>query len=182
VPSGPPVSDADERLRFIATPEALAELELTVEDLADPDLLSLVVEQQHPEFEQALEEDLDEIEVHGEWINPRLHLAMHEIVATQLWNDDPPEVWETATRLLQDGYDRHEILHMLASPVVGQVWGALHDELPYDRDLHLAALQALPGSWEKRRTARTAERRHTDGRKAARRAAKASRRRNRRPS
>ena len=31
-------------------------------------------------------------------MNPRLHLKMHEIVATQLWDDSPPEVWDTAAR------------------------------------------------------------------------------------
>ena len=81
-------------------------------------------------------------------MNPRLHLTMHEIVATQLWDDSPPEVWDTAVRLLDVGYERHEILHMLARPVSEQMWGALHDERPYDHERHVAALTALPGSWE----------------------------------
>jgi hypothetical protein len=106
---------------------------------------------------------------------------MHEIVATHLWDDDPPEVWGTAARLLDLGYDRHEILHMLAAPVAQQVWGAWHEERPYDRALHVAALQALPGSWERERTTTTGSRRHVDERKDARRAARAARRRNRRP-
>ena len=47
---------------------------------------------------------------------------MHEIVANQLWADDPPEVWQTATRLLAAGYERHEVLHMLASVVSDDVY------------------------------------------------------------
>ena len=115
-------------------------------------------------------------------MNPGLHLAMHEIVATQLWDDSPPEVWDTAARLLDAGYERHEILHMLGRLVSDQVWEALHDERPYDRERHVAALQALPGSWERERTTKTAIRRHDDARKRARRAARAARQRNRRPS
>ena len=109
-------------------------------------------------------------------MNPRLHLAMHEIVATQLWDDSPPEVWDTAVRLLEAGYEQHEVLHMLAGPVVDQVWGALHDERAYDRERHLAALRALPGSWERERTTRTAANRHDDAPKQARRAARTARR------
>ena len=35
-------------------------------------------------------------------------------------------------RLRDAGYERHEILHMLARPVSEQIWGAPHDERPYD--------------------------------------------------
>jgi len=52
-------------------------------------------------------------------------------------------VWATAARLLEEGYERHEILHMLGRPVSDQVWEALHEERPYDRERHVAALRAL---------------------------------------
>jgi hypothetical protein len=177
---GSPARDADARLGFVAEPAALAELDLTVADLADPDVRSLVIRHEHPELDRALREGRRELEVDGEPINPRLHLAMHEIVSTQLWDDDPPEVWATAARLLESGYDRPEILHMLAAAVAQQVWGTLHEQRPYDRDLHVAALQALPASWERERATTAGARLHVDERKGARRAARASRRRNRR--
>ena len=41
---------------------------------------------------------------------------------------------------------------MLGRPVSDQVWEALHNERPYDREQHLAGLRALPGSWERERT------------------------------
>ncbi|MGI8414493.1 MAG: DUF1841 family protein [Solirubrobacteraceae bacterium] len=176
---GSPIRDDDARLEFVAEPATLAVLDLTVADLADPDVRSLVIRHEHPELDRALRDVRREVEVDGEPINPRLHLAMHEIVATQLWDDDPPEVWATAARLLKSGYDRHEILHMLAAPVAQQVWGTLHEERPYDRDRHVAALEALPGSWEQERATTTAGRLHGDERKDARRAARAARRRNR---
>jgi hypothetical protein len=62
-------------------------------------------------------------------MNPRLHLIMHEI-ATQIWDDLPPEVWDIAVRLLEAGYGRHEILHMLGRLVSDHVGEALHDNRP----------------------------------------------------
>ena len=134
----------DDRRRFVADPDVLAALDLKFEQLSDPDVRSVVIRHEHPEFEQALKEDRRQIEGSDGPMNPRLHLTLHEIVATQLWDDSPPEVWDTAVRLLDAGYERHEILHMLARPVSDQVWEALHDERPYDHERHVAALHALP--------------------------------------
>ena len=170
----------DDRRRFVADPDVLAALDLKFEQLSDPDVRSVVIRHEHPEFEQALKEDRRQIEGSDGPMNPRLHLKLHEIVATQLWDDSPPEVWDTAVRLLDAGYERHEILHMLARPVSDQIWEALHDERPYDHERHAAALHALPGSWERERTTTTTTTRHDDARKQARRAARAARQRNRR--
>jgi Domain of unknown function (DUF1841) len=178
-PSGE--SSGVERRQFVADPTVLSDLELTVEDLADPDVRSHVIRAEHPEFEEALQSGLREVDLGHGPVNPRLHLAMHEVIATQLWDDSPGEVWETAVRLRDAGYERHEILHMLGRPVADQVWATWHDEQPYDHDRHVAALRALPGSWERERVARTANRQHEDARKQARRQARAARRRNRRP-
>ena len=171
----------DQRRRFVADPDALAALGLEVEQLSDPDVRSRLIRHEHPEFEETLKAGRREIEGVDGPMNPRLHLTMHEIVATQLWDDSPPEVWDTALRLLDEGCERHEILHMLGRPVSEQVWEALHEKRPYDRERHVSALRALPGSWERERTAKSAERRHDDARKQARRTARAPRRRNRRP-
>lgn len=170
-----------ERRRFVADPGVLTDLGLSVDDLADPDVRSVVIRHEHPEFEDALNDDLEEIDLGYGPINPRLHLAMHEIVATQLWEGDPPEVWETAVRLRDAGYERPEIFHMLGRPVTDQIWAAWHDDQPYDRARHVAALRALPASWERERTILSASKRHDDARKQARKDARAARRRNRRP-
>ena len=170
-----------ERRRFVADPEVLAALDLRVADLADPDVRSFVIRHEHPELEDALSDEIDEIDFGHGPINPRLHLAMHEIVATQLWEGDPPEVWDTAARLRDEGYERHEILHMLSRPMSDQIWAGRHDNERYDRARHIAALRALPGSWERERPALSATHRHEVARKQARRNARAARRRNRRP-
>jgi hypothetical protein len=76
---------------------------------------------------------------------------MHEIVANQLWADDPPETWPTARRLMALGYARHEILHMLGSVVSGEAWRTMQYKEPFDPDRFRAGLEALPDSWEAER-------------------------------
>ncbi|MGA2925751.1 MAG: DUF1841 family protein [Solirubrobacteraceae bacterium] len=164
----------------MADPQTLAAVGLSVEQLADPDLRAIAIRGEHPQFEQALAEGHEEIEGNDGPMNPRLHLAVHEVVATQLWDNSPPEAWDTAVRLLDAGYDRHEILHMLAGPMIEQIQ-ALRGQDTLDPQRHIAALRALPQSWERQRTIKTATKRHDEGRKQARRAARAARQRNRRP-
>jgi hypothetical protein len=164
-----------DRQQFVGAADVLAALGVTVEELADPDVRMMVRRHEHPEFEDALTQGLEEIDLGDGPMNPRLHLAMHGIVATQLWDDSPPEVWEAAVRLLNEGYGRHEILHMLGRSVSDQVWTALHDERPYDRERHVVALRARPGSWEQERATRTSAQRHNDARKQTRRNTRVSR-------
>jgi hypothetical protein len=101
-------------------------------------------------------------------MNPRLHLLMHEVVANQLWDNDPPEVWQTAQRLLAAGYERPEILPMLASVTSNALYETLHDNQPADPQAICQGLAALPESWEQQR-AEIPEQRHAN--RAERRAA-----------
>ena len=91
-------------------------------------------------------------------MSPNLHIAMHEIVANQIWDGEPPETWQTVQRLLEAGYDRHEVLHMLASIVSGDVYRALTEGQAHDPNATLAALAELPDSWERQRANIPAER------------------------
>ena len=61
---------------------------------------------------------------------------------------------------LRLGYGRHEILHMLAHPMASQIHAALTDERPYDHARHVAALRALPASWESQRAQRKLQSAH----------------------
>jgi len=174
-------SDELDRRGFIADPNVLAALGMGVDDLGDPDARAFVIRHEHPEFEEALDVGLREIDLGNGPVNPRLHLVMHEVVATQLWDGEPPEVWETAVRPRDTGYERHEILHMLGRPVSDQIWAAWRDNQPDDRGRHVAALRALPGTWERERSGLSAAKKHDAPWKKARRSAQAARRRNRRP-
>jgi hypothetical protein len=61
----------------------------------------------------------------GEPVNPRLHVAMHQVVANQLLADQPPQAWQTVQQLAGVGYDWHAIMHMIASLVTADVYTAL---------------------------------------------------------
>src|SRR3954469_10393400 len=141
-------ADRDRRLAFAipALPDD-DDVEAELLDAADPDARALLIAAAHPE----LDTDVETLIVDGREMNPRLHLTIHEIVATQLADDDPPEVWETAQRLHRLGYGRHEILHMLGSAMTPQLWPAARERRKYDREEHRAALAAMPESWERER-------------------------------
>ena len=109
-------------------------------DADSEDERRLLIQGEHPEYYEAAEDPTFEGEIDG--VNPRLHLAMHEIVTNQLWNNDPPEVWEAARRLRDDGHDRHDILHAIGGLVMGHVQAALRHE-QYDLDKYRAELDQL---------------------------------------
>ena len=117
-------------------------------DARDPDEREALIRLAHPDLDDAIEEGVEELRVNGVPMNPRLHLAIHEMVATQIIDGDPPEVFETARRLLALGRDPHVVLHMLASVASTQIWMALHERQEFQREDHLAALAALPESWD----------------------------------
>ena len=81
-------------------------------DAGEEDARRELIEAAHPEFASALDSGVHEVIVGGQVVNAALHVSLHEIVATQLWNDDPSELWQTAVRLTALGYDRHVVLHM----------------------------------------------------------------------
>ncbi len=149
-----------ERRQF-AIPPAVGDfdgMELSLFDPADADDRHLLILAEHPELYEAIEAWLDEIHVDGNVMSPILHITMHEIVANQLWDDEPPEVWQTAQRLTAAGYDRHEVLHMLASVVSADVYEAMAHDAPPDLERTRAALAALPEPWEQARAELPAQR------------------------
>jgi hypothetical protein len=149
-------SDAEARIAAAIPPlddrarerAAAQDWDLGLLDPTDPDERAVPIRLAHPAFEDAIERGDDELIVDGRVMNPRLHLMIHEIVATQIIDGDPRVRFETAERLIAAGRDRHDVLHMLGSTVSDQIWSASHDRRPYDRATHIAALAALPGSWD----------------------------------
>jgi hypothetical protein len=140
----------EEARRTFACPPASGRyqgIELEGLDPADPDDRRLLIEAAHPELHGALRRGDAEIVHLGTTMNPRLHITMHEIVANQLWDDDPPETWRTAQRLTALGYERDDVVHMLASVVARELWHVLETGSPSDPARYVAALDELPDSW-----------------------------------
>jgi hypothetical protein len=121
-------------------------LELELLDPGDEDECRFLIEAQHPAFAAALRGDED-VMVGGEPVNPRLHVAMHQVVANQLLADDPPETWQTVQRLAGLGYDWHNIMHMIASLVTEDIHRALNEHRKPDPAGYARRLNGLPGDW-----------------------------------
>ncbi len=121
-------------------------LDLELLDPADDDQLMLLIEAQHPEYADALRTG-DEVVGDGEPINPRLHIALHQVVANQLLADDPPETWPTVQRLARLGYDWHNIMHMIATVISDDIHTAMTEQRLVDAADHARRLQELPADW-----------------------------------
>jgi Domain of unknown function (DUF1841) len=121
-------------------------LDLELLNPADEDERTFLIEAQHPDFEDALRSD-EEMIVAGEPINPRLHIALHQIVASQLLADDPPETWQSVQRLAGLGYDWHNIMHMIAAVVSDDLYQALAEHRPFDAGDYARRLNELPHGW-----------------------------------
>ncbi|WP_142049865.1 DUF1841 family protein [Pseudonocardia kunmingensis] len=109
-------------------------------DPSDPDDRGMLIEGEHPEYHEALADPGTET-VDG--ANPRLHITVHEIVANQLWDDEPPQVWQAARRLLATGADRHDVLHAIADVLVEHLHGLLTGQGDGDIAPYIAGLEQL---------------------------------------
>jgi len=121
-------------------------LDLELLDPADEDERAFLIEAMHPELADALRSDA-EVTAGGQPFSPRLHIAMHQIVANQLLADDPPETWQTVQRLGALGHDWHNIMHMIAAVVGDDVYRRMKENRPFDPVDYIRRLHELPGDW-----------------------------------
>jgi hypothetical protein len=68
----------------------------------------------------------------------------HELLADQITSDDPPEVWQSAQRLLESGIDRAEAMRNLVLALTSQMQISREEQRPFDGDAYVAALARLP--------------------------------------
>jgi hypothetical protein len=121
-------------------------LDLELLDPADEDDRTFLIEAQHPEFADALRND-EEMIADGEPFSPRLHVTLHQIVASQLLAGDPPETWQTVQRLAGLGYDWHNVMHMIAAVISNDLYEMMSEQRPFDRGGYARRLSQLPGDW-----------------------------------
>jgi hypothetical protein len=107
----------------------------------DPDDRTFLIQSEHPEWHALLRDPSFEGEVDG--VNPRLHLVMHEIITNQLWDNDPPEAWLAAKRLLAAGVERHDAFHEIGGIFMRLLHPVLTAGKPMDTDAYLSALRKL---------------------------------------
>jgi len=71
-------------------------------------------------------------------------LAVREVLATQIINDDPPEVWTTAQRLTALGLDRDAVLGELSMAFATVMSKVLASRSPFEPKAYCEALRRLP--------------------------------------
>ena len=126
------------RRRQFAIPSVYTEIagEEVELDPADPEQRRLLVIGEHPDFQDSLaEDDLDE--------ETFLLVASHTTIADQLWDNEPPQVWETAQRLVDGGLERDQVITELARTLAAQLETGDGDSLEFDLDDYLEALSEL---------------------------------------
>lgn len=101
----------------------------------------MLIKGEHPELHEALADP--DIDTEAADFSPRFHLTMHEVIANQLWDDDPPEVWQAARRLRDQDVERHDILHALLEVMVTHMHPVLVDKKPFDTDAYRRDLNEL---------------------------------------
>lgn len=156
------VQDAVLRRMFTMpfTTARIGDEEFTDLNPGNEDDRGLLIRSEHPEYHDMLDDPFSEALVDG--VNPRLHLAFHEMVANQLWAGDPPEAWAAAQRLLASGMDRHDVLHALAEVSTRHLHGALTEQRPVDVGALRADLDALGAPAPRRRGRRPQDRRSAE--------------------
>lgn len=138
-------SAAAVRRRFACPPRRghFQGVDLSYLNPEDPDDRHLLILSEHPDLARAIERGEDELVIDGEPMSPNLHISFHEIITNQLWDDDPPEVWQAARRLLAAGHERHDVLHALGTAASAEIWQVLHEHEEFDRKRYARALRKL---------------------------------------
>lgn len=83
--------------------------------------------------------------------NRRAHASFHCIIENQLSLGQPPPVRNTLERLIQEGIDRHEAIHAIASVLSEHMFELLRGTVThFDAAAYSAALESLTvESWRK---------------------------------
>jgi hypothetical protein len=129
--------------RMFAVPSVyttLGDEELELEP-TDPEQRRLLMIGEFPEYHEAIAAETFD----G---RPQEELELRVNVVDQLWDNEPPEVWEAARRLLEAGLDRVEILGRISEVFNKQLQPVADPEtedaeVTYDLDEYREALQAL---------------------------------------
>lgn len=79
----------------------------------------------------------------SESYNPRLKKLLVEVVENQLRDNDPPVTRETLQRLLAAGYAESQAKEKIAAVVIGYIYDAMHDGVPFDGMKYEAELRGL---------------------------------------
>ncbi|MCK4294534.1 MAG: DUF1841 family protein [Planctomycetes bacterium] len=76
--------------------------------------------------------------------NPHLKATILQVVANQLRANDPPETRQTFDRLVSQGISAQDAKIYIAQAVCVEIWDALYNKKPFNRERYLKNLKRLP--------------------------------------
>jgi len=74
----------------------------------------------------------------------RGQVGLRAAIADQIASDDPPQVWRTAQRLLDEGRDRIDVMRQLVLALTPALMNVVVEHTEFDLDAYLTALNRLP--------------------------------------
>jgi hypothetical protein len=78
----------------------------------------------------------------------RVHAIFHGVIETQIAQNDPPIVGPTLNRLMDEGLDRHDAIHAVASVLAELINEAVRRSEPFSNSTYCAAVERLTAeSW-----------------------------------
>jgi MoaA/NifB/PqqE/SkfB family radical SAM enzyme len=81
-------------------------------------------------------------------VNPFLHVAAHLIIENQLAEENPKEVREILKQLEEAGADRHDAIHLIANPVMEQVFYTMKHKRPFDEQKYVSDLRRIVNDYK----------------------------------
>jgi len=76
--------------------------------------------------------------------NPHLKAAILQVVSNQLRANDPPETRQTLDRLVSERISAEDAKTYIAQAVCVEIWHALYNKKPFNRERYLKNLKRLP--------------------------------------
>lgn len=111
------------------------------EDIIDEAESLLSAQKEHPEYAKYLAPGGPSVTPDG--VNPRLHIATHAAIESQLRSGEIPEVMHTLIRLTSAGLDRHEAIHRIGAAMMEQMHYVLKNQKPFDTKKYIKALRKI---------------------------------------
>lgn len=71
-------------------------------------------------------------------------MLVHQLIADQIAEDDPPGVWRNARRLLDSGLEAKSVMSNLVMAGNAALVAALHSDEPFDGERYIEELDRLP--------------------------------------
>jgi hypothetical protein len=115
-----------------------------LDDLFEEDYKLYMIMQDHEEYREQFE-NADTLTEHeydpNTEVNPFLHISLHQMVEDQIASNAPIETGLFYEAKEDQGYHRHEIVHLISVILIRVTWDALLQRKPFDESRYRQILK-----------------------------------------